>query len=136
MKAKSCRGESSLGPSVFDGSHVPLDGVWCGVTLQLIANVNKNLNTCDVHVVDSREVENDSFERRKVASKIFHVAASWPRIVPWSITGSTPSIGVSTSCVLKDMCAEVVKVVIGIWIVEAFTESIDENAGVRRFDLE
>jgi hypothetical protein len=43
---------------------------------------------------------------------------------------------ISTSSDFEDVMSQVIEIVVGIWIIEAFGKSVNEDAGVRRLDLD
>ena len=61
-EAETGRGEGPFGPAVVDAGEVPVHGVWGGVAVELVADVNEVLDGCDVNVVDGGQVEDDGFE--------------------------------------------------------------------------
>lgn len=84
-EAEAGRGEGPLGPAVVDAGEVPVHRVWCGVAVELVADVDEVLDGCDVDVVDRGKVEDDGFEGGFVGFDRDRSAAAWARVVPGPI---------------------------------------------------
>ena len=143
------RGEGSFGPAVVDAGDMPVYRVRGGVAVQLVADVDEVLDGCDVHVVDGGEVKDDRFEGGFVGLDGDGSAAAWARVIPgpilsgmsvdaiqkWNWAGEAyAEFGVvrriGAPGLFKNNFDHVVEVVIGVRIVEAFREAVDENARV------
>ena len=143
------RGEGSFRPAVVDARDMPVYRVRGGVAVQLVANVDQMLDRCDVHIVDGGKVENDGFEGGFFGFDSGDSAATWARVIPrtilscmsvnaihkWRWAGEAyAEFGVlrrvGAPSLFRDGCDQVIEIVIGIRIVEAFREAIDEDAWV------
>lgn len=122
--------EGTLGPAVVDVREVPVDGGWRSVIVQLVAHINELLDRGDVNIVNSAEVKDDGIEGWTVAVIGLGLAATWPWIVPWSVTQAWVVIGVGATGVGVNVVSQLVQVVVGIRIIEAFRKSIDENSWI------
>jgi hypothetical protein len=109
-------------------SKVPLHLFGCGVTIELVADVDEVLYGSDIHIVDRREVENDSLEGGQV---IFDDGS-----LPRTITRSAICVGISAASLLENRGHHVVQVVIGVGVVVSFRESVDEDSRVRRVGID
>lgn len=134
--AKAGGGEGALGPPVVDVAEVPVNGVWSSVFVELVADVDEVLDGCEVDVVDGGHVEDDGFESRLVVCFFGLLAAARAGVVPWPIAEAVIAVGVCAACFGEDNFGELVEIVVCIWIVETFAESVDEDTrvGVLEFD--
>lgn len=128
--------ESALGPSVVDAGKVPINGLRGSVLVELVANINELLNTGDVDVVDGAEVQDDGFQGWLARDIVFFMPKLRSGVTPRSVSGSAIGERVGPPGDLEDVLSELVKIVIGIWIVESFGEAVNENTRVRRFHLD
>lgn len=133
---KASTDESALGPSIVDACKVPINCLRGSILVELVANVNELLNTGDVDVVDGAEIQDDGFQGWLARDIVFLVSRLRARVTPRSISGSAIGERVGPPSDLEDVLRELVKVVIGIWIVESFGEAVNENARVRCFHLD
>ena len=134
--AESSRCEGSLGPAAVNSGQMPLHRLRGGISVQLIANVDQGLDTGHVHVVDGLEIEDDGFQSREMRDIRFGSAWLGARVVPRTIAWATPGVGVRPPCILKNVFDQIVGVVVGIGVVEAFAEPVDENSGVRSLHVD
>lgn len=128
---------------------MPVYGVRGGVAVELIADVDEVLDGRNVDIVDRRKVEDDGFESRSVRFNGDGFAAARARIVPRAVLkhlsvemtgnaergwgegeGAYAEFGVEgrvgAAGFFKDGGNHVVEVVVGVRVVEAFREAVDE----------
>lgn len=77
--------QSTFSPSIVDASNVPVNPVGRCVAVELIADIDQNLNGCDVDIVDRREIEDDGLERGTFGMVLLRFTTSRTRVVPWTI---------------------------------------------------
>lgn len=128
---------------------MPVYGVWGGVAVELIADVDEVLDGCDVDVVDGGEVEDDGFEGGLVGLDGNGFAAARTGVVPGAVLscvlveakrklgwrkGAYAEFGVERGVgavgFFEDGGDHVVEVVVGVGVVEAFREAVHEDAWV------
>ncbi len=80
-------GEGAFGPAVVDAGEMPVDGVWGGVAVELVADVDEVLDGGDIDVVNGGEVEDDGFEGGFVGFDGDGLAAAGAGVVPGAILG-------------------------------------------------
>ena len=83
--AETGGGEGAFRPAVVDAGEMPVYFVRGGVAVELVADVNKVLDGCDVDVIDGRKVEDDSFEGGFVRFVWGDTATAWAWVVPGTI---------------------------------------------------
>ena len=83
--AETGRGEGAFCPAVVDAGEMPVYFVGGGVAVELVADVDKMLDGCDVDVIDGRKVEDDSFEGRFVSIVWGGAATTGAWVVPRTI---------------------------------------------------
>lgn len=123
-------------PAVGDACKVPLHRLGRRVAVELVADVDEVLHAGHVDIVDGRHVENDGLERREVRAVFFGLAAAGTGVVPGSVAGAGPGVWVRAARVLEDVSDEVVRVVVGVGVVETFREAVHEDTRVRRLDVD
>ncbi len=129
-------GEGSFGPAVIDACDVPLDCVRGGVAVELVADVDEVLDRGDVDVVDGGEVEDNCFEGGEVAAVGFFVTAAGARVVPGAVAETWVAVWVCAARLSEDGGDHVVEVMVGVGIVVAFAEAVDEDAWIWRDDVD
>lgn len=86
LKPKARGYECTLGPSVANGSEVPLDRGRCCVFRELVLEIDERLHRRDVHVVDSAEVKDHGAQDRPRRQIFRHcLATARSRVVPWTV---------------------------------------------------
>lgn len=133
--AETTSHESALGPAIVDACNVPFDWVGSGVAIELVANVDQSLDNGDIDIVDRREVENNSFKSRLVGVDLGLLSLLGAGIVPRTVAWASIVEGIGLAGFGQDCLCKVIHVVVGIGVVEAFGESIDENTRIRTLDL-
>ena len=147
-KPEASGGKGSFTPAVVDAGEMPVYGVGGGVTVKLVADVDEVLHRCDVDIVHGREIKDDSFEGGSVGFDRDGFAAARAGIVPgavltyvlvnavakWDWRGFYADFGVGggvgAAGLFKDGGDHIVEVVVGVRVVEAFGEAVDEDAWV------
>ena len=149
-KPEASGGKGSFGPAVVDAGEMPVHGVRGRVAAELVADVDEVLHGCDVDVVDGGEIENDGFEGGLVGFDGDRFAAARARVIPGAVLVSVSvdamgrwgwregayakfwvGVGVGAASFLEDGGDHLVEVVVGVGVVEAFRESVHEDAWVR-----
>ena len=83
--AETGRGEGPFGPAVVDAGEVPVHGVRGGVAVELVADIDKVLDDCDVDVVDGGQVEDDGFQGWLVRFDGYRSTTARTGVVPGAI---------------------------------------------------
>ncbi|TLD12353.1 uncharacterized protein PgNI_02921 [Pyricularia grisea] len=140
--------ERALRPPVPDAGDVPVDGVRCGVAVQLVAHVDELLHAADVDVVDAAEVEDYGLERGQVrvlardvqvpaaALRLLQLALRRTRVVPRPVARTGVLGQVRAARVRKHVPRQVLERVRGVGVTEPFGEAVDEDARVGALDLD
>ena len=148
-ESEAGRGQGSFRPAVVDAGDMPVYRVRGSVAVQLVADVDEVLDRCDVHVVDGGEVKDDGFERGSVGFDGENFTAAWARVIPGTILNCMSVITIQKWSRAREAYAEfgvlrgigapglfenggdhVVEVMVGIGVIEAFREAVDEDARV------
>lgn len=148
-KAEAGGGEGSFAPAVVDAGEVPVYRIWGGVAVELVADVDEVLHGCYVDVVDGGEVKDDGFEGGFVGFDGDGLAATRTGVVPgavlsWGLVdamgiwdwreGAYAEFGVGggvgAAGFFEDGGDHEVEVMVGVGVVEAFREAVDEDAWV------
>lgn len=77
--------QSTFRPSIVDASNVPVNLVGRCVAIELVADIDQDLNGCDVDIVDRREIEDDGLERGAIGMVDLRSTTSRTRVIPWTI---------------------------------------------------
>lgn len=126
---------------------MPVDDVGRGVSVELVADVDELLHGGDIDVVDRGEVEDDGLEGRKIdvhTGSTFAESSGFgglalllgrARVVPGPVSGTLKGCEVGAAGVLEDIFGEVVERVVGVGVVEALGEAVDEDTWVGVLEL-
>ena len=131
--------EGAFGPAVVDGSEVPVDDGWGGVSVKLISNVYQLLDGGDVDVIHRAKVEDDGFQSRAISlicGNCCLLAFAGRRVIPRVISWAVIMVEVGSAGGGKDVVRQLIQVVIGIWIVEAFAKAVNKDSRVGYSDLD
>ncbi|KAG9991780.1 sulfate permease, partial [Aureobasidium melanogenum] len=109
-KASSCKSSSS--PAVVDMSKVPLNLLWVGVTIELVANID------EVFLESWQIIFNNN-----------SLTTTRARVIPGTVSRSVVWVGVSAASLLEDRRYHVVQVVVGVGVVVSLREPVDEDSG-------
>lgn len=148
-KAEAGGGEGSFGPAVVDAGEMPVYGVRDSIAVELIADVDEVLDACDVDIVDGGEVEDDGFQGGSVGFNGNRLAAGRAWVVPGAVLScvlatviwrlgwgkgayaeSGVERGVGAAGFFEDGGDHVVEIVVGVRVVQAFREAVDEDTRV------
>jgi hypothetical protein len=109
---------------------VPVDNFRSGELVKLVSDIDQSLDRCNIDVIDAGKVEDNRLENRSVIV-LDSLDVAGLAVVPGTVTKLTQESGVGSSALRKDGLGKVVEVVRSVGIVEALSESVDEDTRVR-----